>query len=60
MITSYGQYSARGVTTGTIEFATTAGKFAWTSDKCCMQQRALFPHKNPCHVNCSATICGLS
>jgi len=23
-------------------------------------KRALFPHKDPCHVNCSTTTCGLS
>jgi len=34
MIASYGQYSAHGVATGTIDFATKAGKFAWTSDRC--------------------------
>ena len=28
-------------------------KFAWASDKCCTQQRALFTHKDPCLVNCS-------
>jgi len=41
-----------GVATGTIEFATRAGKVAWTSDRCYMK-RALFPHKDPCYVNCS-------
>ena len=60
MITSYGQYSEHGVATGTIEFATRAGKIAWTADKCYMQQKALFPHKDPCHVNCSTIICALS
>jgi len=55
MIASYGQYSAHGVATGTIEFATKAGKIAWTSDRCYMQQKGIakFPHKDPCHVNCS-------
>ena len=43
MITSYGQYSANGVATGTIEFATKAGKIAWTSDKGCMQQNGIVP-----------------
>ena len=30
-----------------------AGKFAKASDKCYTQQRALFPCKDPCHVNCT-------
>jgi len=40
---SYGQYSEHGVATGTIEFATRAGKIAWTSDKCCVQQKGIVP-----------------
>ena len=40
-------YSEHGVATGTIKSATRAGKIAWTADKCYMQQRALFPHKDP-------------
>ena len=43
MIASYGQYSAHGVATGTIEFATRAGKITWTSDKCYMQQKGIVP-----------------
>ena len=31
------------VATGTIEFATKAGKIAWISDKCCMQQKGIVP-----------------
>ena len=31
------------VATGTIEFATKAGKIAWTLDKCCMQQKGIVP-----------------
>jgi len=46
VIASYGQYSAHGVATGTIEFATAAGKISWTSDKCYMQQKG---------SNCSIT-----
>ena len=53
MIASYGQYSAHGVATGTIEFATRAGKISWTSVSAICSKRALFPHKDPCHVNCS-------
>ena len=41
MITSYGQYSEHGVATGTIKFATRAGKIAWTADKCYMQQKCI-------------------
>ena len=43
VITSYGQYSEHGVATGTIEFATRAGKIAWTADKCYMQQKGIIP-----------------
>jgi len=43
MIASYGQYSAHGVVTGTMEFATKAGKIAWTSDSCYMQQKGIVP-----------------
>jgi len=43
MIAGYGQYSAHGVATGTIEFATRAGKIAWTSDRCYMQQKGIVP-----------------
>jgi len=44
MIASYGQYSAHGVATGTIEFATKAAwKIAWTSDRCYMQQKGIVP-----------------
>jgi len=32
-----------GVATGTIEFATRAGKIAWTADKCCVQQKGIVP-----------------
>jgi len=45
-MTSYGQYSEHGVigvATGTIEFATRAGKIAWTADKCYMQQKGIVP-----------------
>jgi len=43
-IASYGQYSAHGVATGTIEFATRDGKIAWMlSDKCHMQQKGIVP-----------------
>ena len=31
------------VATITIEFAAKAGKIAWTSDKCCMQQKGIVP-----------------
>ena len=31
------------IATGTIEFATRAGKIAWTSDKCYMQQKGIVP-----------------
>ena len=43
MIASYEQYSAHGVATGTTEFVTRAGKIAWTSDKCYMQQKGIVP-----------------
>jgi len=43
VIASYEQYSVHGVATGTIELATRAGKIAWTSDKCYMQQKGLVP-----------------
>ena len=57
MIASYGQYSAHGVATATIEFATRAGKIVKTSDKCYVySKRTLFPHKDPCHVSCSTHI----
>jgi len=41
MITSYGQYSEHEVATGTIEFATRAGKIARTADKWYMQQKGI-------------------
>jgi len=57
VITSYGQYSAHGVATGTIEFATRAGKIAIGQQiSAICSKRALLPHKDPCHVNCSTTI----
>ena len=28
---------------GAIEFAAKAGKIAWTSDECCMQQKGIVP-----------------
>ena len=40
---SYGQNSVHGVATETIEFATRAGKIAWTSDKCYIQQKGIVP-----------------
>jgi len=40
---SYGQYSAHGVATGTIKFATRTGKIAWTSNRCYMQQKGIVP-----------------
>jgi len=49
VIVPHGQYSAHGVATGTIKFATRVGKIVWTSDKCYMQQKGIVP----CHVNCS-------
>ena len=42
---------------GTIKFATKAGKIAWTSDKCCMQQKGIVPSQRSlsCELryNCS-------
>jgi len=46
-IVPHEQYSAHGVATGTIGFATKAGKIAWTSDKCCMQQKGIVPTEIP-------------
>ena len=43
MIANYGQCSVHVVATGTIEFATRAGKIAWKSDKCYMQQKGIVP-----------------
>ena len=44
---------SHGVTTGTIEFATRAGKISGHQVSAICSKRALFPHKDPCHVNCS-------